>query len=98
MRKVAPEHFPLYLPRRQLRLLCLLVRGKPGRSRALPIQARHRVVPFAVPSGRYPHSAHTGSVMIDMRQFPAEPGLYLRETYAHAPHPSVLARCGAAAS
>lgn len=53
--------------RRELRLLCMLLRMPRGKSRSLPIQTLHRRAPFGAPWGRYPHLPYPGSVALDLR-------------------------------
>lgn len=67
--------------RRQLRLLCVLVKTKLGTAQAgcLPIHTMHRVPPRSMVQGKWSN--------------PRYAGLYLRETQAVAPSTEVLARC-----
>jgi hypothetical protein len=66
-------------PRRQLRLLCLLVPSRTGGQRALPVHTLRALPPRADLQGRWALG------------LPA--GLTLRETHARPPRPEVLARC-----
>ena len=80
-------------PRRELRLLCLLVRGRCGQRWALPIHTLHLRAPFAGPSGYYAEARRAGSVALDISQLPHGPGLILRHVPTWRPRPGVLARC-----
>lgn len=67
--------------RRQLRLLCVLVKTKLGTAQAgcLPIHTLHRLPPRAMVSGKWSN--------------PRYAGLHLRETHATEPTAEVLERC-----
>lgn len=81
--------------RRELRLLCLLVKGRDGQARFLPVHTL-RPMPPRVCLTR----AHTQDAprrwCLDALAFPMgnNPGLYLRETHAKRPTTEVLERCG----
>ncbi|MDH4580278.1 Arc family DNA-binding protein [Pseudomonas sp. BN415] len=66
-------------PRRELRLLCLLVPSRTGGQRTLPVHSLRALPPCADIQGRWALG------------LPA--GLVLRETQARPPRPEVLARC-----
>ncbi len=76
-----PEPVPAPTSRRQLRLLCVLVKTKLGTAQAgcLPIHTLHRVPPRAMVRGQWSN--------------PRYAGLYLRETHATEPTAEVLERC-----
>ncbi|AOE87398.1 hypothetical protein [Pseudomonas sp. TCU-HL1] len=78
---------------RGLRLLCILERGARGKSRSIPIQTLHRAAPMTNLSGWYHLPHRCGSVAIDLRGLPREPGIYLREVATRRPRSDVLARC-----
>lgn len=67
--------------RRQLRLLCVLVKSKldPAQGTYLPIHTMHRLPPRAMVKGQWSE--------------PRYAGLYLRETQARQPSAEVLERC-----
>ncbi|MOA06193.1 hypothetical protein D3C78_1258200 [compost metagenome] len=87
--------FPLVTPPlwRGLRLLCLMYRMPRGRSCSQPVLTLHRGAPWARLRGVYPQANRKGSVALDLRSWPAGPGLYLREVPCRRPGPSVLERC-----
>lgn len=68
---------PASAPRRQLRLLCVLVPSRSG-SRALPIHTLLPMPPRVCGQGRW--------------NLEGETGFHLRETHATAPAPEVLER------
>jgi hypothetical protein len=81
--------------RRELRLLCLLVKGRDGQARSLPV---HTLRP--VPPRICPPRAHTQDAprrwCLDAFAVPVgnHTGLYLRETHAKRPTAEVLERFG----
>jgi hypothetical protein len=74
-----PKQLPAPATPRGLRLLCLLVTAPNGQQRSLPIHTLRALPP------RQSRPAQWALVL------PA--GFVLRETYATAPAPAVLARC-----
>jgi hypothetical protein len=78
-----------------LRLLCLLVKGRDGQARSLPVHTLRPMPPRVCPT-----SAHTQDAprrwCLDALAVPVgnNPGLYLRETHAKRPTAQVLERCG----
>lgn len=81
--------------RRELRLLCLLVKGRNGQARLLPVHTLRPMPPRVCFASAYYTNAFnrwrldgsTGAVVNN-------PGLYLRETHAKRPTAQVLERCG----
>lgn len=65
-------------PRRELRLLCLLVPSRANGVRSLPVGGMHAVPPRVGLQGRWSLVSDTG--------------LHLRQAHAVAPSPEVLAR------
>ncbi len=76
-----PEPVPAPTPRRELRLLCVLVPSRDGSTRSLPVHTMQPLPPRARLQG-----------LID-RTLAREAGFHLRETQATAPTASVLERC-----
>jgi len=76
-----PEPVPAPTPRRELRLLCVLVPTRDGSTRSLPVHTMQPLPPRARLQG-----------LID-RTLASEAGFHLRETQATAPTASVLERC-----
>ena len=85
---------PASAPLRGLRLLCLLVNGRDGETRYLPIHTMRALSPRLCPTdtahknGRGKWGAESSVVGVG-----SDTGLYLRETHAVAVAPEVLARC-----
>lgn len=79
---------------RGLWLLCLLVKGRDGERRFLPIHTMRALPPRIstpdTPLKDGPGSWRVASLAIGVG---SNAGLYLRETFATAPAPEVLARC-----
>lgn len=81
--------------RRELRLLCLLVKGRDGQARSLPVHTLRPMPPRVCPT-----CAHTQDGprrwCLDALAVPMgnHTGLYLRETHAKRPPAQVLERCG----
>jgi hypothetical protein len=79
----------------ELRLLCLLVKGRDGQTRSLPVHTLRPMPPRVCPT-----RAHTQDAprrwCLDALAFPVanHTGLYLRETHAKRPTAQVLERCG----
>jgi hypothetical protein len=79
--------------RRELRLLCLLVNGRDGQARSLPVHTLRPMPPRVCPT-----RAHTQDEprrwCLDALALPVgnHTGLYLRETHAKRPAPEVLER------
>ena len=81
--------------RRELRLLCLLVQGRDGQARSLPVHTLRPMPPRVCPTR--PHSKHgPRRWCLDALEVAAgnNPGLVLRETQAKRPTAQVLERCG----
>ena len=76
-----PEPVPAPTSRRDLRLLCVLVKPQLDTAQGtyLPIHTMHRLPPRAMVCGQWAE--------------PRYAGLYLRETQARQPSAAVLARC-----
>nr|DAU73754.1 MAG TPA: hypothetical protein [Inoviridae sp.] len=76
-----PEPVRSATPRRELRLLCVLVKPHLDTAQGayLPIHTMHRLPPRAMVKGQWAEPRYSG--------------LYLRETQARQPSQSVLARC-----
>lgn len=76
-----PEPVPAPTPRRELRLLCVLVKPQLGSAEGayLPIHTMHRLPPRAMVKGQWSE--------------PRYAGLHLRETQARQPSAEVLERC-----
>ncbi len=76
-----PEPVPAPTSRRQLRLLCVLVKAKLGSAQArhLPVHTMHRLPPRAMVAGKWSDARYAG--------------LHLRETCPAEPTAEVLARC-----
>lgn len=66
-------------PRIGLRLLCLLVKGRDGTTRSLPVHTMRPMPPRVLPAGRW--------------SLASDPTFELRETHAIRPAPEVLERC-----
>lgn len=81
--------------RRELRLLCLLVKGRDGQARSLPVHTLRPMPPRVCPT-----RAHTQDGprrwCLDAFALPMgnHTGLYLRQTHAKRPTAQVLERCG----
>ncbi len=81
--------------RRELRLLCLLVKGRDGKAHYWPVQTLRPMPPrvcfasayYTTAFNRWRLEGSTGRVANN-------PGFYLRETYAKRPTAQVLERCG----
>ncbi len=80
--------------RRELRLLCLLVKGRNGQALALPVHTLRPMPPRVCGADSHPENGprrwcrETAPVgMVD------HTGLYLRETHATRPTAEVLERC-----
>ena len=78
-----------------LRLLCLLVKGRDGQARSLPVHTLRPMPPRVCPTRQ---GSHHGPYRwhLDALEFPLgnHTGLYLRETHAQRPTAQVLERCG----
>ena len=81
--------------RRELRLLCLLVKGRDGQARSLPVHTLRPMPPRVCPTRAHSQDAPR-RWCLDALALPVgnNPGLYLRETHAQRPTAQVLARCG----
>lgn len=66
-------------PRIELRLLCLLVKGRDGTTRSLPVHTMRPMPPRVGPVGRW--------------SLAGDPAFILRETRAERPTAEVLERC-----
>ena len=81
--------------RRELRLLCLLVKGRNGQALALPVHTLRPMPPRVC--GADPHPKN-GPRRWCLETAPVgmgdHTGLYLRETHATRPTAEVLERCG----
>jgi len=79
----------------ELRLLCLLVKGRDGQARSLPVHTLRPMSPRICPTR--PHPKH-GPRRWCLDAFEVgtanNPGLVLRETQAKRPTAEVLERCG----
>lgn len=78
----------------ELRLLCLLVKGRDGQARSLPVHTLRPMPPRVCPT-----RSHTENALrrwcLDALAVPVgnHPCLYLRETHAKRPPAQVLQRC-----
>jgi len=81
--------------RRELRLLCLLVKGRDGQARSLPVHTLRPMPPRVCPTRAHSQDAPR-RWCLDALALPMgnHPGLYLRETHAKRPTTEVLERCG----
>ena len=81
--------------RRELRLLCLLVKGRDGQARSLPVHTLRPMPPRVCPTRSHTQDAPR-RWCLDALAVPVgnHPGLYLRETHAKRPTAQVLERCG----
>jgi len=81
--------------RRELRLLCLLVKGRDGQARSLPVHTLRPMPPRICPTRAHAQNAPR-RWCLDAFAFPMgnHTGLYLRETHAKRPTAKVLERCG----
>ena len=81
--------------RRELRLLCLLVEGRDGQARSLPVHTLRPMPPRVCPTRSHAENAPR-RWCLDALALPVgnHPGLYLRETHAKRPTAHVLERCG----
>jgi len=80
---------------RELRLLCLLVKGRDGQARSLPVHTLRPMPPRVCPTRSHAENAPR-RWCLDALAIPVgnHPGLYLRETHAKRPPAQVLERCG----
>lgn len=80
--------------RRELRLLCLLVAGRNGQARSLPVHTLRPMPPRVCPTRPHPKSGPR-RWCLDALALPVgnHPGLYLREAHAKRPTAQVLERC-----
>ena len=78
-----------------LRLLCLLVKGRDGQARSLPVHTLRPMPPRVCPTRAHSQNAPR-RWCLDALAVPMgnNPGLYLRETHAKRPNTQVLERCG----
>ncbi len=74
-----PCEVPAPASRPELRVLCLLVKDRDGKSRSLPVHTMRPVPPCVLPAGRW--------------SLASDPTFELRETHATRPAPEVLERC-----
>lgn len=81
--------------RRELRLLCLLVKGRNGQARSLPVHTLRPMPPRVCPTRANTENAPR-RWCLDALAFPMgnHTGLYLRQTHAKRPTAQVLERCG----
>jgi len=81
--------------RPELRLLCLLVKGRDGQARFLPVHTLRPMPPRVCPTRAHSQDAPR-RWCLDALAVPVgnNPGLYLRETHAKRPTAQVLERCG----
>lgn len=81
--------------RRELRLLCLLVKDRDGQARSLPVHTLRPMPPRACPTRARTQDARR-RWCLDTLAVPManHSGLYLRETHAKRPTTQVLERCG----
>jgi len=79
--------------RRGLRLLCLLVKGRDGQARSLPVHTLRPMPPRVCPTRAYAQDAPR-RWCLDALALPVanHTGLYLRETHAKRPAAEVLER------
>lgn len=73
-----PSEVPAPASRSELRLFCLLVKGRDGALRSLPVHTMRPMPPRVTPTGRW--------------SLASDPAFHLRETRAERPSPEVLAR------
>ena len=80
--------------RPKLHLLCLLVPGRNGQARALPVHTLRPMPPRVCPTRANPKNGPR-RWCLDTNALPMgnHTGLYLRETYAKRPTAEVLERC-----
>lgn len=78
-----------------LRLLCLLVKGRDGQARSLPVHTLRPMPPRVCPTRAHNQDAPR-RWCLDALALPMgnHAGLYLRETHAKRPTAQVLERCG----
>ncbi|SCW29629.1 hypothetical protein SAMN05216370_0211 [Pseudomonas peli] len=78
-----------------LRLLCLLVKGRNGQARSLPVHTLRPMPPRVCPTRAHAQNAPR-RWCLDALAFPMgnHTGLYLRQTHAKRPTAQVLERCG----
>lgn len=78
-----------------LLLLCLLVKGRDGQARSLPVHTLRPMPPRLCPTRAHikdaPRCWCLDALAVPMGN---HPGLYLRETHAKRPTAQVLERCG----
>ncbi len=82
-------------PRAGLFLLCLLVKGRDGQARSLPVHTLRPMPPRVCPTGQNTnHGPNRWD--LDALGFPMgdHPGLYLRQAHAKRPTGQILERCG----
>jgi hypothetical protein len=81
--------------RRELRLLCLLVKGRNGQARSLPVHTLRPMPPRVCPTRTHTQDGPR-RWCLDAFAFPMgnHTGLYLRQTHAKRPNAQVLERCG----
>jgi hypothetical protein len=82
-------------PRPGLLLLCLLVKGRNGQARSLPVHTLRPMPPRVCPTGQNtkngPNRWDLDALGLPMGD---HPGLYLRQTHAKRPTGQILERCG----
>ena len=81
--------------RPELRLLCLLVKGRDGQARSLPVHTLRPMPPRVCPTRSHSQDAPR-RWCLDALAVPMgnHSGLYLREAHAKRPTAQVLERCG----
>jgi hypothetical protein len=76
-------------------LLCLLVKGRDGQARSLPVHTLRPMPPRVCPTGKNtnhgPYRWDLDALGLPMGD---HPGLYLRQTHAKRPTGQILERCG----
>ena len=88
------QQLPTHSARFGLRLLCLLVKGRDGQARSLPVHTLRPMPPRVCPTRQGSnHGAYRWH--LDALECPLgnHTGLYLRETHAQRPTAKVLERC-----
>ena len=81
--------------RRELRLLCLLVKGRDGQARSLPVHTLRPMPPRVCSAdANHRHALHRWCLEGDSSRVANNPGLCLRETHAKRSSAEVLERCG----
>lgn len=81
--------------RRELRLLCLLVKGRDDQAQSLPVHTLRPMPPRVCSAdANHRHALHRWCLEGDSSRVANNSGLYLRETHAKRPTAEVLERCG----